>query len=75
MCDLCGNTGYRMIDVGTATIPDNEEIPCECNPPATDADAPDDGLLPADLLAAWEPMGTTPEDFRFGFNDHRYTGL
>lgn len=79
MCADCNGTGYRIETVSVfydgGFLPDYLEVPCECNPPATDADAPDDGLLPADLLAAWEPMGTTPDDFRFGFNDHRYTGL
>jgi hypothetical protein len=64
-----------MQDIGTATIPDYLDVPCECNPPATDADAPDDdGLLPADLLAAWEPMGTAYDDFQPRFNDRRYAG-
>jgi hypothetical protein len=64
MCDLCQGLGYRMQDIGTATIPDFIEVPCACNPYPTDFDYPDfdvvvidfdpptyDYTLPAHLLA------------------------
>ena len=40
-CDLCNGTGYRMVDVGTATIPDYIEARCACNPDPTDEDYDD----------------------------------
>ena len=40
-CPCCANTGYRTVDIGTITIPDFVEVPCNCNPAPTDADAPD----------------------------------
>ena len=48
-CDLCNGTGYRMVDVGTATIPDYIEARCACNPAPTDADY--DSHVPG---TAWE---------------------
>jgi hypothetical protein len=64
MCPICNNEGVVLVDIGTATIPDYVETPCKCVWMPTDEDAPD-----------WEPMGTTPEDFRPAFNDNRYVGL
>ena len=55
-CDLCNGTGYRMVDVGTATIPDYIEARCACNPAPTDAEYDDCGYpgetpYPADSTA------------------------
>lgn len=60
-CPDCADTGYVMQDIGTATIPDYIEVPCDCNPIASDTD--------------WTFIGTAYEDFRPAFNDAKYNGL
>lgn len=62
-CEICGNTGYHLVDVGTYTIPDYIEVACRCNPAPTDAEAVD-----------WEPDGTAWEDFH-SFDDARFAGI
>ncbi len=57
MCDLCGNSGYIMQDIGTATMPDYIEIACRCNPEPADFDAAWYDH------AGWFPDADYPADF------------
>jgi hypothetical protein len=65
ICPTCRGVGYRTETISVvhdgAWLPDYIDVPCECNPPATDED--------------WEPRGTAWEDFNPPFNDRQYAGL
>lgn len=65
-CDLCRNTGYIVLTHSAicdgAFVPEYETVNCDCNPPATDDDAPD-----------WEPYVEWEDTHRF--NDYQYAGL
>jgi hypothetical protein len=70
ICSDCKGVGYCTVTISVvhdgAWLPDYIDVNCECNPPATDCDAPH--------WAAGEPRGTAPEDFH-PFRDGQYAGL
>lgn len=70
MCKTCGNTGFLMQDIGTATIPDFVEIRCKCNPEPTDEDAANWLDEPAFVIEQ-ESVLYVPKDAEYPWFDTR----